>query len=210
LNQNKSFQVHLHIFAHELIKDLIEIGASYNVYKDLNKVGIIKITESLIRLNMDNTVTNQQLIHTFYGAFAQKDYATMQHCYADTVIFNDAVFKNLNSTEVKAMWEMLCKRGKDLHLEFKNIKATEKAATAYWEATYTFTATGRKVTNRINANFEIENGKIVKHTDSFNFYAWVKQAFGITGILLGNTSFFKNKVHKTAMQNLKAFIEQKH
>lgn len=157
---------------------------------------------------MDNTITNQQLIQTFYTAFAKKDYNTMKSCYADTAIFNDAVFKNLNSTQAKAMWEMLCKRGKDLQLEYGNVIATENGGSAYWQATYTFSATKRKVINNISAEFEIENGKIVKHTDSFSFYTWAKQAFGFTGILLGGTSFFKNKVQKGAMENLSVFMKK--
>ena len=131
----------------------------------------------------------------------------MQSCYADTAVFNDAVFKNLNSVQVKAMWEMLCKRGKDLQLEYDNVVATENGGSAHWQATYTFSATKRKVINNINAEFEIENGRIVKHTDSFSFYTLAKQAFGITGILLGRTSFFKNKVQKGAMTNLQTFMK---
>ena len=57
---------------------------------------------------------NQQLITTFYSAFQKKDYKTMQNCYADNATFSDPVFVNLNATEVKAMWEMLCIRGTDL------------------------------------------------------------------------------------------------
>lgn len=157
----------------------------------------------------DNQATNHQLIESFYTAFAQRDYATMQSCYADNAVFNDPVFKNLNSQQVKAMWEMLCKRGKDLKIEYSSIKTDDKGGSAHWDARYTFSSTGRKVTNRIDANFEIENGKITRHTDSFNFYAWAKQAFGITGVLLGATPFLKKKVQKTAMQNLHNFMSKK-
>jgi len=158
---------------------------------------------------MDSQTINQQLIHTFYTAFAQKDYATMQQCYADNAVFNDEVFVNLNSAQVKAMWEMLCTRGKDLKLVHSGVSATESGANAYWEAAYTFTSTKRKVVNRIHAQFEIENGKIVRHTDRFNFYAWAKQAFGAVGVLLGLTSYFKNKVRKGAGESLKAFMESR-
>lgn len=157
---------------------------------------------------MANQAINEQLIHTFYTAFAQKDYATMQQCYADNAVFSDEAFVNLNSEQVKAMWEMLCKRGKDMKLLYSDVVATENGGSAKWEATYTLSSTGRKVVNRIQAQFVIENGKIVKHTDSFNFYTWAKQAFGFTGVLLGGTSFFKNKVRKGAMQNLNAFMKK--
>jgi limonene-1,2-epoxide hydrolase len=149
---------------------------------------------------------NEQLIHQFYIAFQQKDYLTMQQCYSDNATFSDEVFINLNSNETKKMWQMLILNGKDLELNYKNISANEKNGSAEWIATYTFSLTKRKVTNYIKAEFEFENGKIVKHKDTFNFYNWAKQALGFTGLLLGWTSFLKNKVQQTASNNLKKFM----
>lgn len=60
--------------------------------------------------------------------------------------------------------------------------------------------------NRIKANFVFSDGKIVKHTDEFNFYHWVRQAFGLTGKLLGWTTFLKEKVRKRAIANLHAYM----
>jgi ketosteroid isomerase-like protein len=153
---------------------------------------------------------NQQLITTFYTAFQKKDYKTMQNCYADNATFSDPVFVNLNATEVRAMWEMLCIRGKDLELTFKNVTATAgNQASAEWEAHYTFSASNRKVVNVITAEFLIENGKIVKHVDTFNFYKWSKQALGTGGLLLGWTHFLKKKVRQGAMKSLTDFMGKK-
>lgn len=152
--------------------------------------------------------TNEQLINHFYTCFKNKDFKGMQDCYADDAIFNDAVFKDLNAHQVKAMWQMLIVKGKDLKLEFKNISETETGAKAHWDAFYTFSATGKKVVNRIDATFEIENGKIVKHTDDFNFYTWAKQAFGFTGLLLGWSNFFRQKVAVQARKNLANFMSR--
>ena len=85
---------------------------------------------------------NQQLITKFYTAFQNKDYKTMQDCYAENATFSDPVFENLNVAEVKAMWEMLITRGKDLQLEFSNVEANETMGSAEWIATYTFSASG--------------------------------------------------------------------
>ena len=149
---------------------------------------------------------NKQVIQAFYTAFQNRDYKTMQACYSDTAKFSDEVFVNLNAKEVRAMWEMLIKRGKDLKLEFKNVQADDLKGSAEWLATYTFSASGNKVVNRIKASFEFENGKIIKHTDSFDFPAWAKQALGFKGRLLGRTNFLKNKVRATAKHNLEKFI----
>jgi ketosteroid isomerase-like protein len=152
---------------------------------------------------------NEQLITTFYQAFQHKDYKTMQTCYADTAVFNDEVFINLNSAEVRAMWEMLCKKGKDLELVFSNVQTTEKAGSADWTATYSFSKTNRKVINRIHATFEFENGKITRHTDQFDLYTWAQQALGIAGSLLGWSSFLKNKIRKEGRKNLLSFMESR-
>lgn len=150
---------------------------------------------------------NEKLIHHFYNSFQQKDYAEMQKCYADNAVFSDEAFQNLNSAQVKAMWKMLCLRGKDLELKFSNVTADEKKGSAEWIANYTFSKTGRKVENHIKANFEFENGKIVKHIDKFDFYKWISQALGFSGVLLGWTSFMQNKVRQTAMKSLHDFME---
>lgn len=133
----------------------------------------------------------------------------MQICYADTAVFTDEVFANLNADEVRAMWEMFCIKGKDLQIHFSNVQADETSGNAEWIATYTFSKTNREVSNRIKANFTFANGKIVKHTDHFNFYNWSSQALGIPGVLLGRTSFLKNKVRKEAMKNLKDYMNSK-
>jgi ketosteroid isomerase-like protein len=151
---------------------------------------------------------NEQLITRFYTAFRQKDYRTMQELYGPGAVFNDAVFTNLNEHEVRAMWQMLITKGKDMELTFSNVKATEYTGSAEWTAVYTFSSTGRKVTNRIAATFEFNNGKIIRHTDRFDFYTWAKQALGTTGLLLGWTGFLRNKIRSTARQNLDAWMKQ--
>ncbi|MEP7229133.1 MAG: nuclear transport factor 2 family protein [Ginsengibacter sp.] len=152
--------------------------------------------------------SNQELIAGFYQAFQNKDYKTMQDCYAEDATFNDEVFLNLTADEVRAMWEMLIKKGKDLQLVFSNIRADEQNGSADWIATYSFSKTNSKVTNHIHANFTFKEGKIFTHTDTFGFYKWASQAFGTIGVLLGWTPFFKNKVRKEAMNNLAKFIRR--
>lgn len=149
---------------------------------------------------------NEQLIHHFYTCFQNKDVKAMQDCYADHTSFNDPVFTGLGTAQVRMMWAMLLKSGKDMRIEFQNIKETQSGITAEWTAWYTFSATGNKVCNRIKALFVIENGKIVKHTDRFSFYKWARQALGLTGLLLGWTCFLRNKISTTAKKKLENFM----
>ncbi len=164
----------------------------------------------IIKLLFTNylTMTPKETIETFYTAFQQKDYKTMQSLYADNAIFNDEAFTNLHAAQVKAMWQMLIKKGKDLELSYKILESNENTVKVNWIATYTFSATGNKVKNDITATMELSNGKIIKHTDRFDFYQWSKQALGIKGLLFGNFSFFRKKVQAVAMANLAKFMEK--
>ncbi len=151
---------------------------------------------------------NEIVINKFYTSFQNKDFKGMQDCYTDDAHFSDPVFLNLNAKQVRAMWEMFCVNGKDLQVEFKNVSANEKTGSAEWMASYIFSVTGSNVVNRIKANFVFEQGKIIKHTDQFNFYEWAKQALGASGLLLGWTPFVKNKVRKVAMKNLQDYMNK--
>ena len=153
---------------------------------------------------------NKQLVERFYTAFQQLDYKTMQDCYSDDAVFNDPAFGLLQGEEVKAMWEMLCKRAKDFSLVYSNIGLLdEEYATCNWTATYIFSATGRKVVNKITAHLRIQNGKIIEHSDAFKLSKWAAQALGFNGILLGWTGFMKRKIRKNARKGLTNFMERK-
>lgn len=152
-------------------------------------------------------MSNTELIQKFYTSFQKKDFKAMQECYADGVHFSDDAFPGLIGKQAKAMWHMLAIGGKDLQLTFSNVTANETTGSCDWVATYTFSLTGNKVINKVHAEFEFNNGKITRHTDSFDFYKWAGQAFGFKGQLLGWTSFFKNKVQATTKSRLAAFIK---
>lgn len=150
----------------------------------------------------------EEIITRFYTAFQAKDATTMGACYADNAVFNDPVFRDLNAQEVRSMWTMLITRGKDLELEFSQVSGNDRVGSAEWKATYTFSGTGRKVVNHIHASFEIENGKIVRHTDRFSFSRWAKQALGLKAVLLGWTGLVQKKVRKSARQQLEKFMQR--
>lgn len=151
---------------------------------------------------------HEQLIRHFYESFQRKDYRSMAACYHPDATFRDEVFDLKNGKEIAAMWHMLCEAGNDLRIEFADIQADELSGRAHWEAWYTFSRTGRRVHNVIEARFAFQEGKILRHVDSFPFWRWSRQAFGATGWLLGWTGFLKNKVRDTAMSGLFRFIEQ--
>ena len=147
------------------------------------------------------------LIEEFYTAFEALDAEGMVACYHDNVQFEDPAFGLLKGERAKNMWRMLChsQKGKDFKIVSSNIRDQGAHTVAHWEAYYTFSKTGRKVHNKINAYFEFEDGKIKKHIDSFDVYEWSKQAMGLKGMLLGRTQFFKRKIKEQTNSLLDAF-----
>lgn len=151
----------------------------------------------------------ESTIHKFYTAFQQLDYTTMQSCYTPDAVFSDPVFGLLDGNEVRAMWEMLCKRAKDFKLSYGNIQILdEEYATIEWIAVYTFTQTGRKVVNKIKAHMRFKDGLICEHSDAFPIYRWSRQAFGLTGLLLGWSGYFHKKLQLKAKIGLQKFMDQ--
>ena len=152
---------------------------------------------------------NAELIRRFYTSFGSRDHRGMAACYHPAVKFSDEIFTDLEGTRAEAMWQMLCERAKDLKVEVRDIEADNSAGRAHWEAWYTFSATGRRVHNRIDARFEFRDGKIFRHRDSFDFWAWSSQALGLTGRLLGWSSVVKNRVRSQAAGSLAAFLRKR-
>jgi ketosteroid isomerase-like protein len=149
---------------------------------------------------------NQQLITRFYGAFQRLEFRVMQDSYHDEAIFFDPVFENLNSIEVKAMWEMLCKNARNFSLQFSEVQADEEYGSCKWVAHYTFSQTGREVTNQVKSYMRFHDGKIVEHTDHFDLWKWSRQALGPAGWLLGWSGVLQKKVHSKARANLLKFM----
>jgi ketosteroid isomerase-like protein len=145
---------------------------------------------------------NEATIRRFYEAFQKRDAATMAACYAPDVQFSDPVFPDLRGPQAGQMWKMLCERGKDLRLEFRDVRADDRAGSAHWEAWYTFSATGRPVHNVIDATFGFRDGRIARHDDRFDLYRWSRQALGPAGLLLGWSPLLQNKVRAMAAKGL--------
>ncbi len=147
---------------------------------------------------------NEQLIRQFYESFARNDADGMTECYADEIEFSDPAFGLLKGADAKNMWNMLVERAKgNIRIEFSNVRADAQKGSADWTADYLFSKTGRQVFNEIHAEFEFKDGKIIRHTDTFDIWKWSRQALGTSGLLLGWSSFMQNKIRQTALESLR-------
>ena len=151
----------------------------------------------------------ETVIETFYKAFSALDAETMVACYHADIVFHDPAFGTLHGETAKNMWRMLCgsQKGKDFKIVFSDVVSDGSMGKAHWEAFYTFSKTGRKVHNIIDAAFVLRDGKIIEHRDHFDLYRWAGQAMGITGWMLGWTGFFKQKLQAQAQGMLERFMQ---
>jgi ketosteroid isomerase-like protein len=150
-------------------------------------------------------MTNQELLESFYSAFARRDGDAMAAAYAPSATFTDPAFPGLKDGQPGDMWRMLTSRSTDLSLELVSCQADESSGSARWIATYTFAQTGRKVVNDVQSRFRFVDGLIVEQTDEFDFHRWAGQALGLKGKLLGGTSFLRTAVQGKARAGLDAF-----
>jgi ketosteroid isomerase-like protein len=155
---------------------------------------------------------NEQLIRDFYTSFQKLDHDGMMRCYDEDIRFSDPVFPYLKREEPGAMWHMLItslKKGESKwNLTFSEIVVNDVEGSCGWEAQYNFSMTRRRVHNKVFSKFQFRGGKIVEHSDYFDFYKWTRMAFGFRGMLLGWTDFFHNRVQRTLDRRLKKWMEQ--
>jgi ketosteroid isomerase-like protein len=152
---------------------------------------------------------NEKALHDFYDSFGQRNAEAMVVHYDPNVEFSDPVFPSLHGDEARSMWRMLTERATDLRIESSGIEADDVSGKAHWDAHYTFSATGRKVLNRIDARFTFRDGKIVRHQDSFDFWAWSGMALGLKGKLLGWTPFVQGAIRKQADKGLRIYMSKR-
>lgn len=152
------------------------------------------------------TQSNELLINKFYRAFSEKDSQTMVDSYHAEADFSDPVFQKLHGSEIGMMWTMLCLQSASLEIAYENVQADDKRGRADWSAKYSFGRAKRKVHNKIHAEFTFEDGKIIKHTDNFDFWRWSRMALGPLGFIMGWNSIVKVNIRKQAMANLTKFI----
>ena len=150
--------------------------------------------------------SNENTLTKFYTAFANADAVTMCECYSPNIQFRDPVFGLLKGKEVSQMWKMLTEKSKgNIKIEFSAITADEYIGSAKWIATYKFSRKQRIVINTVASEFQFKEGLIIKQTDHFDIWKWSKQAFGITGYLLGWTGFFQKKIEEQALKFLEKY-----
>ena len=159
-------------------------------------------------MNEEQLASDLALVERFYAAFGRRDHRTMAASYAPTARFSDPVFQDLTGPRIGTMWRMLCERATDLRVECGPVRMEGGMARVEWHAWYTYSATGRRVHNRIASALSLEQGLIRRHDDVFDLYRWARQALGIKGLLLGWTPPVQRAIRRQASRSLDAFASR--
>jgi len=149
---------------------------------------------------------NETILRQFYTAFNAKNAETMASCYHTDAVFDDPVFQNLSGSEIGMMWKMLCLQSRSLEIAADNFQADDQRGQADWSAKYEFGKARRKIHNKIHAEFRFKDGKIISHTDHFDFWKWSRMALGPLGFIMGWNSVVKVNIRQQARSNLTKFI----
>lgn len=153
--------------------------------------------------------TNYETILKFYTAFSNGDARQMCECYHSNAKFSDPIFESLKGEDVCIMWQMLLEKSKgNININFSEIDADKNSGSARWIASYNFSKTNRKVVNSVYAQFKFKDGLILKHTDDFDIWKWVKQALGWKGFLFGWTGYLQKKIQNQALSSLNDYKKQ--
>lgn len=151
------------------------------------------------------TDDNHQVIGRLYERFGTHDGAAMAALYGPDATFSDPVFGELKGTQVGRMWQMLLSRADDLTVRVDDIAADDEGGSARWTADYSFGSARRPVHNEVSARFEIADGLIMVHHDSFSFPRWARQALGLSGLVLGWTPFLRASVRSKVHAQLERY-----
>jgi len=151
------------------------------------------------------TEATRQVITDLYAALGRRDHAAMAALYAPDARFSDPAFGELHGDEVTAMWQMLCEAAGDLEVSLREVTALGERGAATWEARYSFSETGRRVHNVVEAHLAVSGGRIVRHDDHFDLWRWSRHALGPAGLLLGWSPVIRLAIRRRARQRLEAF-----
>ncbi|SCY07660.1 SnoaL-like domain-containing protein [Nonlabens sp. Hel1_33_55] len=149
------------------------------------------------------------LLTQFYKGLKNANASNMTALYKDNSHFKDPVFGDLHGEHAISMWHMLFSKNNQVKISYKIIEATPTYGKVQWTANYLNGSNKRPVTNHVTANFKLADGEIVNHVDSFNLSKWSRQALGVSGLLMGWSSFMKNQIQKKTNSLLDHYIELK-
>src|SRR4051812_18592541 len=105
-------------------------------------------------------VVSEATIVRLYDALQRHDGDAAAACYTEDGVFEDPAFGRLEAGQVRDMWRMLTQRSPDLEVVLLQHSSHGDEGRARWTASYTFSQTGKRVVNDIEARFRFQGDLI--------------------------------------------------
>ena len=152
---------------------------------------------------------NALLLERLFFSLNQHDHEAMAACYHSQATFTDIAFNLHGRHQIHAMWHMICKPGdhtSDICAMFNVIHANDQRGWVNLVDDYTFSSTGRRVTNVIDSHFRFKDGLVAEQHDFCDARTWASMAVG------GLSGFLAAEFHSLrsfkARQMLNKFVEK--
>ncbi len=118
--------------------------------------------------------SSRDVAERFYEAFVNRRTRDMEALYAPEVKFKDAIFEYADRAGTMKMWRKLLS-GKTAIFSYTFDRVEGDVAVGRWVADYKLF--GRPIHNEIESRLTVQDGRIIRHEDSFPMGRWTRQAF---------------------------------
>lgn len=142
-----------------------------------------------------------QIVKEFYKALSKGDYQKVNSLYHDDAKYRDEIF-DLRGKEINALWYTATRPEMNLIAHCKSLKVDGDRVTTDWNISYTIDTLNRKVELDETGVFQFQDGKIINHKDSYDFWSWCAQSLGFIGKALGWSQWLKNRVRNQAKKSV--------
>lgn len=146
---------------------------------------------------------NEQIIIKFLESFSQRDFDEMNKMYSDEIVYFDPKIGLIREGMVKNLWKNQFENAKNFSFTYGDVvKVDDEYYTCENLILYRHPQTNRIMKDKRKSFFRMENGKIVEQSDAFKLYGWNRQAFGISGWILGWNTAFQKRVRNKILREL--------
>jgi limonene-1,2-epoxide hydrolase len=142
-----------------------------------------------------------EIVKEFYKALDSGDYRTVNEFYHKNAHYKDEIF-DFKGLEIHALWYTATLPDMELSAELESIREEEDAIYTEWVMSYTLDIIKRRIRLKEKGKFTFQEGKIIEHTDKYDFWTWCIQAFGIIGRALGWSNWLQNRVRSQAKKSV--------
>ena len=157
---------------------------------------------------------NKDIVKRFLTCYHDHDFCGMHDCLDENVTFSDFAF-DIQGKEVRAMWHWFCiqylERKKSIDVpEFEIVQSEGDIVLAKYRVNYLYGDKQRPVDYFIEAQFRLQDDKIVNQKDTFGSisqFEFAEMALGSPYQFLALTPLLRIMVKKKAAEKLSQFMK---